>query len=133
MSPVMYSPLKQTGIKGRYPTRLERDIDKVVKGLVEQPITADGLVNLLYASAVGNKFVHSGHVNSVDVRMSNRRCSRGKVDLGCPNVPCHLDDLRAGGPSDDGIIDQQHILPRNSCSMALSFLRTDFSLAPDRA
>ena len=39
--------VETAGIKGRYIRRgLECDIDKVVKGLVEQPITADGLVNL---------------------------------------------------------------------------------------
>ena len=66
--------VETTGIKCFNLRRVpKRDIDQIVKRLVEQAIAADGGVDLLNTPAVGNKLVHGRHVNTVDVRMAYGR------------------------------------------------------------
>src|SRR5690606_5544858 len=54
---------------------------EVGQDLVDQPVAAEQLLDLLLAAPVGDQFVDRRHVDAVDVRMAHRRRGRGQVDL----------------------------------------------------
>src|SRR3989344_3580306 len=77
--------------------------------LINQCVAANRLANLFHGAAMGHQFAAGGHVNTVHVGVTHRRCSAGKVHLARAGIACHLHDLAAGGATHDGIVHQQHI------------------------
>ncbi|MBG9885241.1 hypothetical protein ABE10_01295, partial [Bacillus toyonensis] len=59
---------------------------------------------------VGDELVLRGHVDPVDVRMTDGRCGRGEDHRGRARVAGHLDDLLAGRATDDRVVDEQDVL-----------------------
>ena len=101
-------------------------VNQVRQGLVDDAVGANGGGDVRFFAAVGDEFFVRRHVDAIDVREAYRRRGAGEIDVFRARVARHLDDLFAGRAAHDGIIDQQHVLPRNSRVIAFSFCRTDF-------
>src|SRR5690606_24990826 len=83
---------------------------QILEILVDQPVRTDQLADFVGSAAVGDQLVGAGHVDTIDVRVANRRRSRAEIDVLGTGVAGHLDDLLAGGAADDGVVDQHHVL-----------------------
>src|SRR5690606_12150370 len=80
---------------------------EVLEVLVDQPVAAQQLLDLLDAAVVRDQLVRRRHVDAVDVRMAHRRRGAGQVDLARAGVARHLHDLLAGGAAHDRVVHQQ--------------------------
>src|SRR5690554_1475599 len=83
---------------------------QVFQILIENTISTDQLTDLSLAAAMGDQLVGRRHIDTIDIRVANRRSRRGEVYLVGAGITRHLDNLLAGGATYNGVVYQQDIL-----------------------
>src|SRR6185437_15744084 len=84
--------------------------DEVLEVLIDEPIGADELRDLIEPPSARDELAGRRHVDAVDVGEAYRRRSRGEIHLAGARLARELDDLRGGRAAHDGVIHQQHVL-----------------------
>src|SRR5476649_800577 len=85
-------------------------LDQVIEVLIDQPVSADQVGNILRGAVVRDEFMCTRHVDAVDVRVPHSWRRRAEIDVFGASFTGHLDDLLAGGAAHDGVIHQHHVL-----------------------
>jgi hypothetical protein len=98
--------------------------------LVDQPVAAQQLLDVLLAAAVRDQLLARRHVDAVDVRIAHRRRRGRQVHLARTGIARHLHDLLAGGAAHDRIVDQQHHAVAEFQRDRVELARTDFTRSP---
>src|SRR6056297_1430166 len=78
--------------------------------LINYPIGADGPCDFLLVSPKGYQLGLYGHINAVDVGVTDGRRGRTEEDLLRPSGAHHLNDLLGSRTSHDGVVYKHHVL-----------------------
>ena len=95
---------------------------QVLQILIDQPVGADEAADLLLVPTVRYQFRGGGHIDTVHVGVTDRRCRGSKINLVRPCIARHFDNLPAGCAAYDRIIDQQHVLALELQTYGVEFL-----------
>ena len=79
--------------------------------LIDQPVRADKLHDLVDAAPVRDEFPARGHIDAVHIGVAHRRRRRGEVYPGRARIARHLNDFAGRGAAHDGIVHQHDPAP----------------------